>query len=396
MQNRTSSTTVNDIVRKYWAEYKKKYHVGEHEQRVIRHIRECRTEDMGARVQECDNCDYTLTLFNSCRDRNCPLCQSMKKEQWILNRKAEVLPFQYFHVVFTLPDRLDSIVMRNKRKIYALLFDKVKETLLSAASERKYFGAAIGFFAVLHTWGQRLGIHPHLHCVVPGGGYDPIKKKWKRCKKNFFINFEVLAARFRSIFLSSLKEMYNKGELYLAGCKYENPDLFHNLLTELWNKQWNVFLKETYESETNVIDYLGRYTHRIAISNYRIVKVEDDFVYFTYKDYKDNNKRKIEKMHALAFMRRFFFHIVPKRFVRIRYFGLLANRNRSERIRECREYFEIKIEKRNREYTWIDIFTRVTGRDPFVCPKCKTGRLSEKHTERVGGFRDPPEAPEGV
>jgi hypothetical protein len=396
MQNQVSSTTVNDIVRKYWTEYQNKYRVVEHERRVIRHIMQCRTPDMGARVQECDNCDYTLTLFNSCRDRNCPLCQSMKKEQWILNRKSEVLPFQYFHVVFTLPDKLDPIVIRNKRKIYALLFDKVKETLLSAASERKYFGAAIGFFAVLHTWGQRLGIHPHLHCVVPGGGYDHVKRKWKRCRNNFFISFEVLANRFRSLFLSTLKEMYRNNELYLAGCEYDHPDLFQNLIDELWHTRWNVFLKETYESDTNVIDYLGRYTHGIAISNYRIVKLEDDFVYFTYKDYRDNNKRKMEKMHVLKFMRRFFFHIVPKRFVRIRYFGLLAHRNRSGSIRECMEYFKMKIAKRNREYTWIDIFTKVMGRDPLACPKCKTGRLAKKIAERVGGFRDSPGISEGV
>lgn len=390
MQNQASSTTVNDIVRKYWPEYRKKYRVVEHEQRVIRHIMQCRTEEMGARIQECDSCDYTLTLYNSCRDRNCPSCQSMKKEKWIMDRKSETLPFQYFHVVFTLPDKLDPVVLRNKRKVYSLLFAKVKETLLSAAREKKYFGATIGFFAVLHTWGQRLGIHPHLHCIVPGGGYDPIKKKWKRCKKDFFIGFEVLAGRFRSLFLASLKEMHDKGELYLAGSEYDHPDLFQSLVDELWNTRWNVFLKETYESETNVIDYLGRYTHRIAISNYRIIKVEDDFVHFTYKDYRDNNKRKIEKMHALAFIRRFCFHIVPKRFVRIRYYGLLAHRNRSATISECREYFDLKIEKLNREYTWIDIFTRVTGRDPFACPKCKSGRLSERYAGKVGGVRDPP------
>jgi hypothetical protein len=302
----------------------------------------------------------------------------------------ETLPFQYFHVVFTLPDRLDPIVMRNKRKLYALLFDKVRETLVTAAAEKKYFGATIGFFAILHTWGQKLGIHPHLHCVVPGGGYDPVKKKWKRCKKNFFISFEVLATRFRSLFLSALKEMYNKGELYLAGCEYDHPDMFQSLIDELQNTRWNVFLKETYENETNVIDYLGRYTHRIAISNYRIIRVEDDFVHFTYKDYKDNGKRKIAKMHAFSFIRRFCFHIVPKRFVRIRYFGLLAHRNRSERIRECLEYYDMKIEEKNRECTWIDIFTKVMGRDPFVCPKCGTGRLSEKHTIGAGGFRGPP------
>jgi hypothetical protein len=390
MQKPISSITVNDIVRRNWDRYREKYKVSEHERRIFRHIMACRTEEMGARVQECDSCDYTLTLYNSCRDRNCPSCQSMKKERWILNRKNEMLPFQYFHVVFTLPDRLDPIVVRNKKKIYALLFDKVKETLVSAAGERKYFGARIGFFAILHTWGQRLGVHPHLHCVIPGGGYDPAKRKWKRCKKDFFISFEVLAERFRSLFLTALKEMNSKNELVLEGSEYGHPDLFQNMIDELFNKQWNVFLKETYESETNVIDYLGRYTHRIAISNYRIIKLEDDFVYFSYKDYKSNGERKTEKMHVLKFMRRFCFHIVPKRFVRIRYYGLLAHRNRSESIRECREYYEIKHEEMKCEYTWVDIFTRVMGYDPFACPKCKVGRLSERHTGGVYGFRGPP------
>ena len=390
MQNPANSITVNDIIRRNWDRYREKYSVSEHERKIFRHIMACRTEEMGARVQRCDSCDYTLTLYNSCRDRNCPSCQSMKKERWIHERKDELLPFQYFHVVFTLPDRLDPIVARNKEKVYALLFAKVKETLLSAASEKEYFGAKIGFFAILHTWGQKLNIHPHLHCVVPGGGYDTRTKKWKRCKKDFFISFEVLAARFRSLFLAALKKMKNEKKLVLEGSGYDHPDLFQSLIDELWNKQWNVFLKETYESETNVIDYLGRYTHRIAISNYRIVKVEDDYVYFTYKDYKADNKREVKKMQVLEFMRRFCFHIVPKRFVRIRYYGLLAHRNRSGTIRECREFFEIKFEAKKQAYTWVDIFIKVMGRDPFRCPKCGTGRLSEQLTGGAGGFRAPP------
>ena len=184
--------------------------------------------------------------------------------------------------------------------------------------------------------------------------------------------------------------MKNEKKLVLEGSGYDNPDLFQSLIDELWNKQWNVFLKETYESETNVIDYLGSYTHRIAISNYRIIKMEDDYVYFTYKDYKADNERKVKKMHVLEFMRRFCFHIVPKRFVRIRYYGLLAHRNRSGTIRECREFFEIKFEAKKRDYTWVDIFIKVMGRDPFRCPKCGTGRLSEQLTGGAGGFRAPP------
>jgi len=389
MENPEYSKTVNGIVARYRDDYRKKYKVTDHEEKVLRHIAMCRTEALGAREQTCDKCGYKLTLYNSCRDRNCPQCQSMKKEKWILDKKTEVLPFRYFHVVFTLPDKLNPIVVRNKRIVYDLLFEKVKETLLSVATEKKYFGARIGFFAILHTWGQRLNLHPHLHCVVPGGGFDQRQKKWKKSSSGYLLPEEVLKKRFRSLFLVALKEKYKNSELFVTGSKFENPDAFQSLIDELFKTEWVVYLKESFNDESSVIEYLGRYTHRIAISNYRIIKLKNDEVYFTYKDYKENNKRKVMKLHAVDFIRRFCLHIVPRRYVRIRYFGLLAHRNKKRTLSDCREFYEVKIPYEKKEYSWAYILLRVTGIDPFKCPKCKVGRLIEENPRSVQ-FRAPP------
>jgi predicted Zn-ribbon and HTH transcriptional regulator len=384
------SPTVNDIVRRYWDTYRKKYTVTDHENKVMRHIARCRTEALGARVRTCDKCGYTVTLYNSCRDRNCPQCQSMKKEKWILDKKQEVLPFQYFHVVFTLPDKLNPLVLRNKKVVYNLLFEKVKETLLSAALEKKYFGARIGFFAVLHTWGQKLNLHPHLHCVVPGGGYDERKKRWKKCRPDYLLPVRVLTKRFRSLFLVALKEKYRNNELSLSGCCFDNPEVFQGLIDDLFETEWVVYLKESFKNEAGVIEYLGRYTHRIAISNYRIIKLENDEVYFTYKDYKSNNARKVMKMHAVDFIRRFSLHIVGPRYVRIRYFGLLSHRKKKQALGDCREFYEINIPFEKKEYTWTDLLLRVTGIDPYKCPRCQAGRLIEENVNMTIDFRAPP------
>ena len=226
-------------------------------------------------------------------------------------KKEEIFPFQYFHVVFTLPDKLDSIVLRNKKKIYKLLFDKVKETLLSVSEEKKYFGAKIGFFSILHTWGQKLNLHPHLHCVVPGGGYSEKEKKWIKSPKNYLFPVEVLKKRFRSLFLVELKAMFKRGDLYLIGTDYSDPGQFFKLIDNLFEINWVVYLKESFQNSDSVIEYLARYTHRIAISNHRIIKVENDRVFFYYKDYKENNEKKIMSLPVMDFIKRFMWHIVP-------------------------------------------------------------------------------------
>jgi predicted Zn-ribbon and HTH transcriptional regulator len=387
-----TSWTVNEIFRRYGDEFEKRHRLSDHERTVITHLTRCRTEAMGGRVQTCENCGYTRVFYNSCRDRNCPQCQSLVKERWIDAKKTEALPFQYFHVVFTLPDALIPLVMRNRRVVYNLLFDKVKETLVSAAGEEKYFGAKIGFFAVLHTWGQKLNLHPHLHCVVPGGGWDEAEGRWRESPKGYFLPVRMLAMRFRSLFLSALKAKYRSGELAVAGSGYERPRTFGKLVDKLFKTEWVVYLKESFEKHSSVIEYLGRYTHKIAIANHRIVKVEGGEVWFTYKDYRDNNKRKVCRMRVTEFMRRFCLHIVPKRFVRIRYYGLLSHRLKREALLSCREFYKLPPAEPRPERPWAEVLCDVTGIDAYRCPACGQGNMVETLIPACNGKRAPPAA----
>lgn len=314
--------TINQIFADNAKRYLEKYpKTTIHERKVIRAISICRTAEMGVRYYQCDYCKHQELQYNSCRNRHCPQCQNMKKEQWIQDRKSEVLPFTYFHIVFTLPNELNPIVIRNKKTIFKLLFDIAKETLLSVASEEKYFGADIGFFAILHTWGQKLNLHPHLHCVVPGGGYSQSQGKWIQAPNNFLVPIAVLKKRFRSLFLTGLKQLKANEFLILENTKFENSADFQNLIDDLFAKEWVVYLKEAFQNSGTVIEYLARYTHKIAITSHRIISYENDKVRFKYRDYQDGNKSKVAEIDVLKFMRLFLLHVVPKRFVRIRYYG---------------------------------------------------------------------------
>jgi len=317
----------------------------------------------------------------------------MKKEKWILERKNEVLPFTYFHIVFTIPDTLNSLVIRNKRTIYNLMFDVCRRTLLSVSGDEKYFGADIGFFSILHTWGQKLNLHPHLHCVVPGGGYSEKKQKWIRAPNNYFVPVQVLKLRFRSLFLQRLKELYRENELYLQGTQFTDAKEFQGMIEALFSADWVVYLKESFQGKESVIEYLARYTHRIAISNHRIVDVKDNIVRFRYRDYKDENREKIMELPAESFIHRFMMHVVPRRFVRIRYFGLLSHRNKKKAIEACREFYEIVKNNEMIPRSWCEIYLKVTGKNISCCPACKTGRLVLKEVLEPVRYRSPPECP---
>lgn len=357
----------------------------------MRSIEICRTEALGGRVEQCSACGHKVILYNSCRNRHCPQCQSMKKEKWIIERKNEVLPFTYFHIVFTLPDKLNPVVIRNKRIIYNLLFDKCRETLLSVSADEKYFGADIGFFSILHTWGQKMNLHPHLHCVVPGGGYSDKKQKWIYAPNNYFVPVQVLKMRFRSLFLQGLKELYRAGKLYLQGTEFSGNKEFQSMIDFLFASDWVVYLKESFQGKESVIEYLARYTHRIAISNHRIVSVNDDLVRFRYRDYADENKEKIMELPAESFINRFMMHIVPKRFVRIRYFGFLSHRNKKKAVAACREFYGIKKKNDIVPQSWHEIYLKVTGRNISCCPACKSGKLIVKEILEPVRYRSPPE-----
>jgi hypothetical protein len=299
-----------------------------------------------------------------------------------------VLPVTYFHIVFTVPDILPEIIWKNKKILFDLMFRISKETLLSIAAEEKYFGADIGFFSVLHTWGQKLNRHPHIHCVVPGGGFSNKNGKWIHVPNNYFAPINVVKARYKDLFIRSLKELYASGSLYLDGTKYHATRSFKELIDALYSKQWVVFLKESFNNSSSVIEYLARYTHKIAISNYRILSVENGFVAFRYRDYKDNNKEKTARMEILKFMQKFLLHTVPNRFVRIRYFGIFSHRNKESSLKACRELYGV-LENANQTIDWRNIMIEKTGIDFSICPECGEGRLV---LEKVlpGRFRAPP------
>jgi predicted Zn-ribbon and HTH transcriptional regulator len=383
--------TVNEILRRYGPQYRNQNHLSVHTLKVMRAIEACRTEALGGRTEMCDKCGHIHTLYNSCRNRHCPQCQSLKKERWIADRSNELLPFTYFHAVFTLPDRLNPLVYRNRKVLYGLLFATVKETLLSVSADRKYLGVRTGFFSILHTWGQKLNLHPHLHCVVPGGGYSERQRKWIRCPDKYLLPVEVLRSRFRSLFLVKLKALYRGDSLNLKGTVYEDGTVFQELIDDLFATDWVVYIKEAFENSGSVIKYLAKYTHRIAISNHRIVKMENGTVHFRYKDYAEGNRKKVLSLPVMEFIRRFLNHTVPHRFVRIRYYGLLSHRNKREKRKECLKFFGMEKEDRNRQpVDWMELFFRVTGEDIRKCPKCKSGNMTLYRTIIPDRYRSPP------
>ncbi len=384
--------TINILFRELGDAYKKKYPaITLQDKKVIRAIQICRTEDNGGRIQQCDACGYTVTLYNSCRNRHCPQCQNMKKEKWILDRKKDILPFTYFHAVFTLPDLLNPIVFRNKKQIFNLLFNASKKTLLSVSKEEKYFGADIGFFSILHTWGQKLNLHPHIHCVVPGGGFSTTKGKWIHSRQNYIVPVQVLKKRFRSLFLIELKNLYLNNSLNLSGSKFENPYSFQALINSLFTTEWVVYMKESFGNKESVIEYLGRYTHKIAITNNRIISIDNGIVRFKYRDYKDHNKQKTAQMNSLTFMRRFMIHVLPHRFVRIRYYGILAHRNKKKAIEACREFYNITIKHVVNDLSWENIYYLKTGKYASQCPVCKKGKFLLKEILSPIRYRAPPD-----
>lgn len=370
-----SEATVNGIFRANGVLYRKLYpHTPVPELKVMRSIEICRTEEAGIRLESCDACGHKVFQNNSCRNRHCPQCQNGKKEEWIAARKKEVLPVTYFHIVFTVPDILNNLIWKNKKIFFDLMFRITRETLISIAAEEKYFGADIGFFAVLHTWGQKINRHPHIHCVFPGGGFSRKNGKWKHLPYDYLAPIEVIKARYRMLFLESLKRIYKSGELYLDGTGYEKPDSFRKLLDSLFSKEWVVFLKESFKNSHSVIEYLSRYTHKTAIGNYRIVSADAESVRFNYRDYRDGNKEKVLRMDTLEFMRNFLLHTVPRRFVRIRYFGIFSHRNKERSLAICRKLYKI-LESKDKPSTWREILMTKTGKDYSACPACGTGRL---------------------
>lgn len=378
---------INDVFKKYSKEYCKKYkgHISLQQYRVINALVTCRTINLGGRLYKCDSCKRYHIVYNSCKNRHCPTCQSLKASGWLLKRRYELLPIQYFHIVFTVPDDLNPVFLQNKKVLYTLLFNSVSKTLTQLSVEKKYLGAEqIGFISVLHTWSQTLLDHPHIHTIVTGGGLSKDKKIWISSKKDYFINVSVLSQRFRSIFLLGLKELFKNKKIQFLGKikKLRWKNVFQRLINKLFIKPWVVHSEANYSDPKNIFDYLGRYVQKVAISNNRIIKVENDRVYFYYKDYADNGKTKIMDLDVYEFIRRFLLHVLPKKFVKIRYYGLLSFKNRKIKITLCRRLLGVKENDYNEKAipeSWKELYEFVTGNKIDKCPYCKQGKLVYVH-----------------
>lgn len=306
--------------------------------KVLNAILRCRTAALGGHRDRCTRCGYEAISYNSCRNRHCPKCQTNAREKWLAARQQELLPVNYFHLVFSVPHALVPLIWQNKKLLFKLLFEASAATLLEVAADPKHLDAEIGFLSVLHTWGQTLQRHPHVHCVVPGGGLSPDHRQWIRSPPNFFLPVKVLSRVFRRRFVAGLKRLFRQRKLAFYGTclPLANRKAFYPFLDTLVCKDWVVYAKRPFGGPEHVLHYLARYTHRVAISNHRIIDVTDTHVTFRWKDYAHHNKRRKMTLSHEEFLRRFLEHVLPKGFPRIRYFGLLANRRRTELLPVCR------------------------------------------------------------
>jgi hypothetical protein len=329
---------VADIFRAHGEAYRVSHPVSPEQATVFWRLLACRTAALGGHVDSCDACGTFQVSYNSCRDRHCPKCQTTRQTEWVESRLTRLLPVPYFHVVFTLPEQLHPIGLKNRRVLYDLLFSAASQSLLELARDPRRLGAQIGVTAVLHTWGQNLLFHPHLHCVVTGGGLSPDEQRWVGGREDYFLPVHVLSQLFRGKFLAGLKAAYEAGRLTLAGSvnSLQEPREFRKLLGTLYRQPWVVYAKPPFGGAEQVYRYLGRYTHRVAISNGRLVSLEKGRVTFRYRDYADNQRLKQMTLDAEEFIRRFLLHVLPKAFVRIRHYGLLASRNVDTKLAECR------------------------------------------------------------
>jgi len=336
---------VADIFRRHGEAYREAHagHVGRTERRVMGAIEACRTARLGGHVERCTECGLVRIAYNSCRNRHCPKCQGPARAAWLAERQAELLPVPYFHVVFTLPAPAAEIAFQNKAAVYAILFKAAAETLSTIAADPRHLGAEIGFVAVLHTWGQNLQHHPHIHCLVPGGGLSLDGRRWVSCRPGFFLPVRVLSRLFRRLFLGTLRAAFEAGELVFFGAlaRLAPAPAFIRCLAELRRIEWVVYAKPPFAGPSAVLAYLGRYTHRVAIANSRLVALAGGQVSFRWRDYRHHSKSKVMTLAADEFIRRFLLHALPDGFHRIRHYGFLANRQRADKLALCRHLLAI-------------------------------------------------------
>jgi len=374
------------VVREHKEAYVRAHHPPASVLRVLDHIASCRTAALGGHLDVCaDECGFVRASYNSCRDRHCPKCQGLARAQWVARREQHLLPTPYFHVVFTIPAALNAVALRNQAVVYGILFAAGSQTLLELARDPEHLGAQIGVTAVLHTWGSNLALHPHLHCVVTGGGLSLDGQRWVPGSGEFFLPVRVMGALFRGKFLALLQRAYERGELDLTGTTAElaDPMAWAQLRDTLYRMSWVVYAKPPFGGPDQVIAYLGRYTHRVAITNHRIVGRSNGSVTFVVKDYKDGGKKKILTLDGVEFLRRFVLHVLPKRFVRLRHYGLNASANLDTKLATAKRLLGVDTppcpaaDPRS-PMPWWERLRLLTGVDVMRCPGCG-GRLVRRH-----------------
>src|ERR1700694_5914339 len=359
---------VADLVRAAgdaFVERSRKWITGKHV-KVLLAIARCRTAALGGHLDECTRCGHRAISYNSCRNRHCPKCQAGARDRWLAARRQELLPTRYVHVVFTLPSQLAPLVLQNKKVIYDLLFRASAETLLEVARDPRHLGAELGFFTVLHTWSQKLGLHPHVHCVIPAGGLSLDHTQWVKSRDRFFLSIKVLRRVFRGKFVAGLQRAFQEGQLHFHGemTLLAHPKTFAAWLRPLFRKDWVVYAKPPFGGPQYVLQYLGRYTHRVAISNHRLVSFADQKVTFRWRDSAHNNEQRRMTLALDEFLRRFLLHLLPDSFVRIRHFGFLANRRRATCLPLCFQLLG------SAPQTEQDTSGTKGCNDLWLCPKC--------------------------
>jgi hypothetical protein len=375
-----SALEVADVFRRHGAAYRDTHsgNLSNSQRRVMAAIEACRSATLGGHVEQCDGCGQIRIAYNSCRNRHCPKCQGLARAAWLADRQTDLLPVPYFHLVFTLPTPIAEIAFQNKAVVYAILFTVAAETLRIIAADPKHLGAEIGLVAVLHTWGQNLH-HPHVHCLVPGGGPSADQSRWIDCRRGFFLPVKVLSRLYRRLFLTRLEAAYEAGQLRFFGAlaSLEKPDIFGACLRPLRTIPWVVYAKRPFGGPEQVLDYLARYTHRVAIANSRLVAFADGRVSFVWKDYRHHDKRKVMTLDADEFIRRFLLHVLPDGFHRIRHFGYLANGVRVTKLAHCRRLLAApEPVTPAAAANYRERYQQLTGRSLDLCPCCG-GRMVE-------------------
>ena len=368
-----------DVFRRYGEDFRRKNYLSSEQSKTMNHIETCRTAELGGHIEVCNHCGFEKNAYNSCRDRHCPKCQTLVKEKWLSARKAELLPCPYFHNVFTLPHELNPLILTNKRIMLAMLFTAVKETLQVFAADPQWrLEGQLGFISVLHTWNQKLMDHFHLHCIIPAGALSFDKKQWIAVKNKYLFRVQSLAKEFQKRYLRKLENAYkqNKLDFYGRAADFKKQKEFLQLIKTVKGKPWIAYSKQPFGGPEQVLEYLGRYTHRVAITNNRLIELKDGNVTFTYRDRSDENKSKALTVSAGELIRRYLLHILPTGFMKIRYYGFLASANKKGSIPLIQRLIDPHFKNTEKqEETIQEVMLRLTGNDISRCPECGKGEM---------------------